>query len=131
MAMNDYCEAHLKSLKGLSKTTKNLSQDNGCSGLDSNRASPEQKSDSLPLKPIEVQALSNESFILTLFHILDNAKHNSSPESWGLLSPLLGDNEITLFSGSPYCVALSAHTSIGLPSLQVRDFRMCFVLVHI
>jgi hypothetical protein len=57
--------------------------------------------------------------------------NTSSPEYWSVLSPFLGESEIKHFLDSPYCVALFPHTRIGLPYLQVWDFRMCFVLSHI
>jgi hypothetical protein len=46
----------------------------------------------------------------------------SLPEYWSFLSPVLDENETVNFSDSPYCV--SPHTSLGLPYLQVRDFKI-------
>jgi hypothetical protein len=50
----------------------------------------------------------------------------SSPQYWCVLSAPLDENEIMRFSDSPYCVALTPHTSIGLLYLQVWDFKMFF-----
>lgn len=52
-------------------------------------------------------------------------------ESWSALSPLLVENEIIHFPGSPHCVAPSPHISICLPSSQVWSFVVCFVRSHI
>jgi hypothetical protein len=45
------------------------------------------------------------------------------PEYWGVLSSSLGENEINHFSGSPYCVAVCPHTSIGVVLLAGVRFQ--------
>jgi hypothetical protein len=49
-------------------------------------------------------------------------------EYWSVSFPFAGKKEILHFSDTPYCVAISLHTSIGLSHMEMCDFRMCFVL---
>jgi hypothetical protein len=55
----------------------------------------------------------------------------SSFESYNVLFPLLGENEIMHFPDSPYWVTLSPHTFIGILYLQVLYFGIYFILSHI
>jgi hypothetical protein len=44
---------------------------------------------------------------------------------------LLRRKEIMHIVDSPYCVTLFPRTSVDLSCLEVRDFRMCFVLIYV